>query len=68
MGFLTREQLDDLAYCEPDLCQNCVFFTLRNGSGFGCSHPEVDDYLRGEVLCYTKLFKPLSNHGYRPPK
>ena len=66
MGNLTRDQLDELAYCEADLCQNCRFFALRNGVAYGCSHPEVNDYLRGEVRCGTLYF--LSTTGVNYPR
>lgn len=63
MANLTRDELDDLAYCEPDTCQNCAFFALRNGLAYGCSHPEVSDYLRGVIKCGGTFFLSLCAKG-----
>jgi hypothetical protein len=49
--------LEEMAWSEPDACQNCVFFCPWNGIGWGCSHQEVDGLLGGICRCGGKYFK-----------
>ena len=61
MGVLTQEQLDELAYCEHDRCQNCHFFKYRNAA-FCCTHPAVNQPLDGDCKCDGVLF--ISSRPY----
>lgn len=54
-----REALEELAWAEPDACQNCVFFCPWNGRGWGCSHPTVNGLLEGVCRCRGEHFKQI---------
>lgn len=63
---LVDEALEELAWSEPDTCQNCVFFCPWNGRGWGCSHDSVHGLLGGVCKCEGKHFKaarPFFIHG-----
>jgi hypothetical protein len=51
------EVLEELAWVENDICQNCVWFCPWNGRGWGCAHPEINMILRGDCRCDTAYFK-----------
>ena len=55
MGILTQDELDELAYCEHDTCQNCHFFKYRNAA-FRCTHPEINAVLDGVCKCAGRCF------------
>lgn len=47
--------MDELAWAEPDLCQNCAFFGFKN-SRCVCKHPEINRPLESVVQCEGRLF------------
>jgi len=51
------EVYEELAWSEPDMCQNCIWFCPWNGQGWGCSHETVFDLLEGECKCEGRHFK-----------
>jgi hypothetical protein len=51
--------LEEMAWLEPEACQNCVFFSPWNGVGWGCSHKEIYELLGGICRCGGKYFKQV---------
>jgi len=55
---LMDDSIDEMSWHEPEMCQKCVFFKLRNMK-FHCSHQEVDMPLDGVIQCGGKFFSQV---------
>ena len=62
---LQDDALEEMAWAEPDACQNCVWFCPWNGIGWGCSHETVNGLLGGVCRCGSKHFKQARPYNVR---